>query len=180
MCIREARQSGRPRGKYTLRYMEAGSCRRPHCIQLGSPATREAHYQDLHRHGRRSRPEASLCVYGKSDRAGGQVINRLQDSWKPVHAGGHAVHKWEAAGGRAGGQASGRNAFFLYIATTPKTYLRPSYLQCTERLLADIHLPGVHPQRLLHVKHNHIGLEPLLVAGRELLHILVPFVGSDD
>ena len=33
--------------KYTVRYMEAGPCRRPHCIQLGSPTMREreAHYR---------------------------------------------------------------------------------------------------------------------------------------
>ena len=44
MCIREARQSGRPDDKYTVRYMEAGPCQRPYCIQLGSPTMREAHY----------------------------------------------------------------------------------------------------------------------------------------
>ena len=181
VCTQEARQSGRPGDKYRERYMEAGPCRRTHCIHLGSPETREAHYQDLHRHQRRSRPEASLCVYGKPDRAGGPVINRLQNSWKPVHAGGHIVCKWEAAGGVAGGQASGRNAFFgRYIAMLQEIYLHPSYLHCTKRLLADIHLTGVHPQRLLHVKNDHIGLEPLLIADRESLHILVPSVSRND
>ena len=42
VCIREARQSGRPGDQYTIIYMEAGLCRRPHCIHLGSPARREA------------------------------------------------------------------------------------------------------------------------------------------
>ena len=53
--------------KYTVRYTEAGLCRRPYCIQLGSPTMREAHSKDQHRHGRRSRPEAILCVQGKPD-----------------------------------------------------------------------------------------------------------------
>ena len=55
VCIREARQSGRPGDKYTVRYMEAGPGRRPYCIQLGSPTMREAHsknYIDV---------EAGLC-----------------------------------------------------------------------------------------------------------------------
>ena len=43
VCIWEARQSGRPGDKYTVRYMEAGPCRRPYCVQLGSPTMREAH-----------------------------------------------------------------------------------------------------------------------------------------
>ena len=64
----------KPGETYTVRYMQASSCRRPHCIQLGSPAMREAHYQDLHRHEGRSRPEALWCVHGKPDRAGGPAI----------------------------------------------------------------------------------------------------------
>ena len=63
MCTWEARQSGRP-GENTLRYTEAGLCRRPYSIQPGSPSMREAHNQVLRRHGRRSRPEALLCVMG--------------------------------------------------------------------------------------------------------------------
>ena len=43
VCIREARQSGRPGDQYTVRYMEAGPCGRPYCIHLGSPTMREAH-----------------------------------------------------------------------------------------------------------------------------------------
>ena len=76
MCIWEARQSGRPGDKYTVRCLEAGPCRRPYSIHLGSPTMREAHYQDLYLHGRRSVPEALLCVNGKPDRAGGPVINK--------------------------------------------------------------------------------------------------------
>ena len=77
VCIWEARQSGRPGDKYTVRYMEAGPCRRPYSIHLGSPTMREAHYQDLYTHGSRCVPEALLCVYGKPDKAGGPVINTL-------------------------------------------------------------------------------------------------------
>ena len=77
VCVREARQSGRPDDKDTARYMEAGPCRRPYGVQLGSPTTREAHYKDRRTHGSRSAPEASLCVYGKPDTAGGPVIKIL-------------------------------------------------------------------------------------------------------
>ena len=77
VSIREARQSGRPGDKYTVRYMEDGPCRRPHCIQLGSPTMREAHYQDLHTHGSRSMPEAIWCTSGKPGKAGGPVIQPL-------------------------------------------------------------------------------------------------------
>ena len=41
--IREGRQSGRPGDNYTVRYFEAGPCRRPYWIPLGSPTMREAH-----------------------------------------------------------------------------------------------------------------------------------------
>ena len=37
VCIREARQGGRPGDEYTITYMEVGLCRWPHCIQLGKP-----------------------------------------------------------------------------------------------------------------------------------------------
>ena len=40
---REARRSGRPGDKYTVKSMEAGPGRRPYCIQLGSRTMREAH-----------------------------------------------------------------------------------------------------------------------------------------
>ena len=70
MCIREARQSGRPGDKYTLRYMEAGPCRRPCCIQPGSPTMREAHSNNLHRHGERSSPQA-FCVCIREARQSG-------------------------------------------------------------------------------------------------------------
>ena len=43
VTIREARRSGRPGDKYTVKCMEAGPGRKPYCIQLGSPALREAH-----------------------------------------------------------------------------------------------------------------------------------------
>ena len=42
VCRREARQSGRPCDQYTVRYMEAGPCRWPCGVQLGSPAKRDA------------------------------------------------------------------------------------------------------------------------------------------
>ena len=42
VCTWEARQSGRPGDKNTIRHTEAGLCRRPYCIQLGSPTMREA------------------------------------------------------------------------------------------------------------------------------------------
>ena len=35
-CLREARQSGRPGDNHTRCYMEAGLCRRPYYIQMGS------------------------------------------------------------------------------------------------------------------------------------------------
>ena len=70
VCTWEARQSGRPVDNYTIIYLDAGLCRRPYCIQLGSPTLREAHYQDLHMHGSRSMPEALLCVKGKPEKSG--------------------------------------------------------------------------------------------------------------
>ena len=60
--LRGVRQSGRPYAQYTVIHMDAGLCRRPYCIQLGSPTLREARYQDLHIHGSRSMPEALLRV----------------------------------------------------------------------------------------------------------------------
>ena len=42
-CIREARQSGRPGDKYTVKYVEAGAGHWPYDIQMGSPTMREAH-----------------------------------------------------------------------------------------------------------------------------------------
>ena len=74
VCVREAQQGGRPCDQYTVRYMEAGPCRRPCCIHLGSPTLREAHCKDPHTHGSRSMPEALLCVEGKPDTAGGPTI----------------------------------------------------------------------------------------------------------
>ena len=74
MCTREARLSGRPGDKNMLGYTEAGLCRKPYCIQLGSPTMREAHHRDLYTHGSRSMPEAILFAHGKPDRAGGPVI----------------------------------------------------------------------------------------------------------
>ena len=93
---REARQSGRPGDEDTVRYMEAGPCRRPYCVHQGSPSTRVAHYRDLHTHGSRSMLEALLCVEGKPDEAGGPVMNTLEDTWKLAHPGGHVVYNWEA------------------------------------------------------------------------------------
>ena len=75
VCTCEARRSGRPGDNYTVRSLEAGPCRRPYSMHLGSPTEREAHYQNLDTHGSRSVPEALLCVYGKPDRAGGPVTN---------------------------------------------------------------------------------------------------------
>ena len=60
--------------KYTARYTEAGRCRRPYCVGLGSPTMREAHCEQLRRHGRRMRPEAMCCVPGKPGGAGGPVM----------------------------------------------------------------------------------------------------------
>ena len=37
-----------------------------------------------------------MCVEGKPDIAGGPMSNILQHAWKPVHAGGHVKHNWEA------------------------------------------------------------------------------------
>ena len=61
--------------KYTARYTEAGLCRRPYCVGLGSPTMREAHCEQLRRHGRRFRPEAMWCVPGKPGGAGGPVMH---------------------------------------------------------------------------------------------------------
>ena len=37
-----------------------------------------------------------MCVEGKPDIAGGPMSNILQHAWKPVRAGGHVKHNWEA------------------------------------------------------------------------------------
>ena len=50
--------------KYRASYTEAGLCRRPYYIGLGSPAMRETPFQDLRRHGRRHQPEALLFQMG--------------------------------------------------------------------------------------------------------------------
>ena len=65
----------RPRGParaYRIRDREAGPSRRSRRIRLGSPIMWDAHGQDIRLHGRRPRPEASVCTYGKPDRAGSQ------------------------------------------------------------------------------------------------------------
>ena len=49
---------------------------------------------------------------GEAQESWRPVENRLENTWKPVHAGGHIVYNREAAGGRPGGHASGRNTFF--------------------------------------------------------------------
>ena len=52
-------------------------------------------------------PEASLCVSGKPDRAGGPVTHTLRDTWKPVHAGGYlgdTVRSHRRISGRTGGE----------------------------------------------------------------------------
>ena len=36
VCTWEARLSGSPGDECTVRYMEAGPCRKPHCLQLGA------------------------------------------------------------------------------------------------------------------------------------------------
>ena len=76
-CGREARQSGRPSGKNTLRYMEASPCLRPYSVQVRSPTTRAVHYKNRHTHGRQSRPEPLLCGERKSDTAGGPTMMSL-------------------------------------------------------------------------------------------------------
>ena len=83
VCIREARQSGRPGDKCNIVYMEAGLCRRPYCKHLGSPTLREAHYKDLHTHGSWSMPEALLCVKGKPDKAGNLTQHFTQCKTSP-------------------------------------------------------------------------------------------------
>ena len=62
--------------------------------------------------------------------------------------------------GRGGGRPNDWAERFLrrYIATNLEIYVRPSYLQCTKRLLAAIQLRGVLPQSLLRLKHDHISL----------------------
>ena len=74
---------------------------------------------------------------------------------------------------------SGR-PLFRNKAMIKEIMIRPSYLQCNERLLAAIQLTGVLPKRLLHIEHHHVGLEPKLMAGREFLQILVPSARCDD
>ena len=54
-----------------------------------------------------------------------------------------------------------------------------AYLQCTQLLMAALQLTGVLPHRLLYINNNHVAAEPLLLAGREFLHLLVPFVRCD-
>ena len=88
--------------QYRARYTEAGLCRRPCCIRLGSPSMWEAHYQDLRRHGRQNRPEALLggmrearqsgrpdaTIHGKIH--GGRAMPKavLCTTGKPDNAGG--------------------------------------------------------------------------------------------
>ena len=56
----------------------------------------------------------------------------------------------------------------------------PSYLQCTERLLATIQLAGLLPKRLHDNKYDHIGSWPLLIAGRTFLQVLPPLARCVD
>ena len=83
VCIREARQGGRPGDKCNIVYMEAGLCRRPYCKHLGSPTLRDAHYKDLHTYGSWSMPEALLCVKGKPDKAGNLTQHFTQCKTSP-------------------------------------------------------------------------------------------------
>ena len=92
----EARESGTPGDEDTVKCIKAGPCRRPHGVQLGSPTTWEAHCKDRRTHGSRFPLEAIVCIYVKPDTAGGPVMKKLQDTWKPVFAGDRIVHIWEA------------------------------------------------------------------------------------
>ena len=57
LTSRGARHSKGAVLRYTARCTEAGLCRRPYCIALGSPTEREAHCEDLRTHVRQYRPE---------------------------------------------------------------------------------------------------------------------------
>ena len=82
--LEKARESGTPGDEDTVKCIKAGPCRRPHGVQLGSPTTWEAHCKDRRTHGSRFPLEAIVCIYVKPDTAGGPVMKKLQDTWKPV------------------------------------------------------------------------------------------------
>ena len=170
--------AGGPILKQTLTSPEARPCGRPYCIQPGSRTMREAHSQDLRRHGRQYRPNLILC-YGRPDTAGGPMIKyTLKSTEAGLCRKPYCIEV--GSGGRAGVYAGcqAERLFFAPSQCDHKSRYFPSYLHGTEQPLAGLH--RVLPQRPLYIEHNHVGCEPLLIADREFLHILVPFVRRDD
>ena len=76
MCIREARQSGRPGDEYTIRYMEAGLCRSPTWVHQGVRLER--------------RPRTSLFKRPRNKTVQGHTGSRL-DQFQTVQVGGAAA-----------------------------------------------------------------------------------------
>ena len=48
--------------QYSVRYMEAGLCRRPYCNELGSATMREAHYR-IYIHSEGAIDQRPYCAY---------------------------------------------------------------------------------------------------------------------
>ena len=96
----EVRQSGRPVVERRRNYVETGRCRRPPCIHLGSPATREAQEKVRLIRGCRSIPEPFSCISGRSATAGGpeSSVDRIEMltvgclRTKPALAGASRAH----------------------------------------------------------------------------------------
>ena len=68
-------------------HMEAGLCRRPHCVCKGTPTKREAWcWEHTEKLGSRAIPEAKVCAHGKPDMAG-SPLQKCAYTWKLVYTG---------------------------------------------------------------------------------------------
>ena len=93
MCVYgEARHSGRPCDTIHRKIVGGRSMPEAELYTTGKPDDAGGPLEDLHTLGSRRMAEALMCVYGKPDRAGGPSRNRLQNTWRPGHAGGHLVY----------------------------------------------------------------------------------------
>ena len=87
-------QAGGPMFVWYVLYMEAGRCRRPWCInQRNLDMARQPHYEVQLK---KSHGGNIVLSDGKPVETGGPMWAAMFCKWKPVWAGGHTVHEWEA------------------------------------------------------------------------------------
>ena len=121
-----------------------------------------------------------MCIW-EARQSGRPAIKTVPVTRKPIHGEAAIFHltMQERASGRTGRRVDGM--FRPRHGKDPKNSRHTPHIFCrTERLSASNHWTGVLPKWVLHREDDHVGLKPLLVANREFLHIILPFVGRND